>query len=114
MRSIGVDPRHPADNSIAAVDHHHLDDGRSVVLQCVGVAIGHEGGALLVADQVVVVVCHAFVETEDGRLLLPTGLLRTWEGKAPDGLGTLALVSGRGTHVAGGSIADVGRAGRGD
>ena len=38
-------------------------------------------------------VCHAFVETEDGRLLLPTGLLRTWEGEAPDGLRTLALVS---------------------
>ena len=53
-------------------------------------------------------VCHAFVETEDGRLLLPTGLLRTWEGKALDGLGTLALVFGRGTYVAGGSIADVG------
>ena len=39
-------------------------------------------------------VCHAFVETGDGRLLLPTGLLRTWEGDAPDGLKTLALVSG--------------------
>ena len=39
-------------------------------------------------------VCHAFVETWDGRLLLPTGLLRTWEGDAPDGLKALALVSG--------------------
>ena len=38
-------------------------------------------------------VCHAFFETSDGRLLLPTGLLRTWEGEAPNGLKTLALVS---------------------
>ena len=38
-------------------------------------------------------VCHAFVETSDGRLLMPTGLLRTWEGEAPHGLKTIALVS---------------------
>ena len=37
--------------------------------------------------------CHAIVETGDGRWLLPTGLLRTWEGAAPHGLKTLALVS---------------------
>jgi len=37
--------------------------------------------------------CHAMVETRDGRLILPTGLLRTWEGKAPRGLKTIALVS---------------------
>lgn len=39
-------------------------------------------------------VCHAIVEVGDGRLLLPTGLLRTWEGEAPHGLKTIALVSG--------------------
>ena len=38
-------------------------------------------------------VCHAIVETRDGRLLWPTGLLRTWEGEAPDGLKALALLS---------------------
>ena len=27
--------------------------------------------------------CHAALETADGRLLLPAGLVRTWEGKAP-------------------------------
>ena len=37
--------------------------------------------------------CHATVETRDGRWLMPTGLLRTWEGGAPNGLKTIALVS---------------------
>ena len=38
-------------------------------------------------------VCHAIVETSDGRWLLPTGMLRTWEGETPHGLKTLAFVS---------------------
>ena len=38
-------------------------------------------------------VCHAIVETGDGRWLLPTGLLRTWEGETPHGLKTIAFVS---------------------
>ena len=37
--------------------------------------------------------CHVILETGDGRWLLPTGLLRTWEGEAPRGLKTIALVS---------------------
>ena len=37
--------------------------------------------------------CHATVEARDGRLLMPTGLLRTWDGEAPNGLRTIALVS---------------------
>ena len=37
--------------------------------------------------------CHATVETGDGRWLMPTGLLRTWEGEAPEGLKTIAMVS---------------------
>jgi hypothetical protein len=37
--------------------------------------------------------CHAIVETSDGRWLLPTGLLRNWEGEAPHGLKTIAMVS---------------------
>ncbi len=37
--------------------------------------------------------CHAIVEVSDGRLLLPTGLVRTWEGDAPHGLMTIAMVS---------------------
>ncbi|MCY3759937.1 MAG: sialidase family protein [Gemmatimonadetes bacterium] len=37
--------------------------------------------------------CHAALETADGRLLLPAALVRTWEGEAPNGLKTVALVS---------------------
>ena len=37
--------------------------------------------------------CHAIVEARDGRWLLPTGLLRTWEGEAPGGLKSIALLS---------------------
>ena len=37
--------------------------------------------------------CHAALETAEGRLLLPAGLVRTWEGEAPNGLKTVALVS---------------------
>jgi hypothetical protein len=46
----------------------------------------------LIADQPYEM-CHAIFESSDGRWLLPTGLLRTWEGGAPHGLKTLALVS---------------------
>ena len=38
-------------------------------------------------------ICHAVVELNDGRLLEPTGLLRTWDGDAPNGLKTIAMVS---------------------
>jgi hypothetical protein len=37
--------------------------------------------------------CHTIVETSDGRWLLPTGLLRNWDGEAPLGLKTIAMVS---------------------
>ena len=37
--------------------------------------------------------CHAIVEASDGRLLLPAGLARTWEGDTPNGLKTIAMVS---------------------
>lgn len=37
--------------------------------------------------------CHAALEISDGRLLLPTGLLRNWDGGAPNGVKTIALIS---------------------
>ena len=37
--------------------------------------------------------CHATVELADGRWLMPTGLLRTWEGATPNGIKTIAMVS---------------------
>ena len=37
--------------------------------------------------------CHATVELSDRRWLMPTVLLRTWEGDAPNGLKTIAMVS---------------------
>lgn len=37
--------------------------------------------------------CHAVVELSDGRWLLPTSVLRAWDGSAPDGIKAIALVS---------------------
>jgi len=38
-------------------------------------------------------VCHAIVELTDGRWLLPTSILRQWDGSTPHGLKAIALVS---------------------
>lgn len=37
--------------------------------------------------------CHAVVETSNGRWIMPTVLLRAWDGSMPNGLKTIALVS---------------------
>jgi sialidase-1 len=38
-------------------------------------------------------ICHAVIELADGRWLLPTSILRHWDGTAPDGVKAVALVS---------------------